>query len=269
MTEFVRASVGKISVADDNLRAANDFGWSTNPDKLACLLPISRIAMSPSVIVIARSEQTVGLKKRLSHEPGVALFSDGESLKALEAIIAAHPKILALDRMFVATARAAALVARVKSDPRLQGTDVRVLAEDESNLPVLLNARMPGLEGALVRSSYPLDYCGTRRAPRFMVNRDVNVSVNGKTGHLVNLSCIGAQIRASLRIRPEEAIRVALVDTLGEVRLRGVIAWCVAEPIDGQVTYRAGLEFVEPDAMTLEAFCVRNIADPTRASSAA
>jgi hypothetical protein len=225
--------------------------------------------MGPSVVVIARSDQTVGLRKRLSHEPGVALFSDGEALKALETILAAHPKILALDRMFVATARAAALVARVKSDPRLQGTDVRVLAEDESNLPVLLSARVPGLEGALIRSSYPLDYCGTRRAPRFITNRGVNVAVNGKDGLLVNLSCIGAQVKASLRLRPEEAIRLALEDGHAEVRLKGVVAWCVAEPIDGQVMYRAGLEFVEPDSMTLEAFCVRNIANPDRAPSAA
>jgi hypothetical protein len=224
--------------------------------------------MAPSVIVIARSEQAIGLKKRLSHEPGVALFSDCESLKALEAILAAHPKILALDRTFAATARAAALVARVKAEPQLRATDVRVLAEDESNLPVLLNARVPGFEGALVRSSYPLDYCGTRRAPRF-VTRAVNVSVNGKSGQLVNLSCIGAQVRASLRLRPEEAIRIALGDGDSEVRMKGVVAWCVAEPIDGQVMYRAGLEFVEPDSMTLEAFCVRNIADPPRTSSAA
>jgi hypothetical protein len=224
--------------------------------------------MTPSVIVIARSEQAVGLKKRLGHEPGVALFSECESLKALEAILASHPKILALDRMFVATARAAALVARVKSDPALQAIDVRVLADDESNLPVLLNARVPGLEGALVRSSYPLDYCGTRRAPRF-VTRSVNATVNGKNGQLVNLSCIGAQIRASLRLRPEEAIRLALSDGQGEVRLKSVVAWSVAEPIDGNVTYRAGLEFIEPDAMTLESFCVRNITTPDRASNAA
>lgn len=225
--------------------------------------------MVPSVIVIARSEQAVGLKKRLSHEPNVALFSDCESLKALEAILAAHPKILALDRTFVATARAAALVARVKAEPQLRATDVRVLAEDESNLPVLLSARVPGLEGALVRSSYPLDYCGTRRAPRFMTTRDVNVSVNGKNGQLVNLSCIGAQVRASLRLRPEEAIRVALIDDQTEVRMKGLVAWCVAEPIDGNVTYRAGLEFVDPDSMTLDEFCVRNIAEPPRTSSAA
>lgn len=224
--------------------------------------------MVPSVIVIARPEQ-VGLKKRLSHEPGVALFSDAESLQALEAILAAPPRILALDRMFVATARAAALVARVKSDPNLQGTDVRVLAEDEENLPLLLSVRVPGFESALVRSSYPLDYCGTRRAPRFTTNRDVNVAVNGENGELMDLSCIGAQVRASLRIRPEEAVRVALIDRHGEVFLKGVVAWCVAEAIQGAVTYRAGLEFVEFDSIPLEVFCVRNIAHADRTPTVA
>jgi hypothetical protein len=159
-------------------------------------------------------------------------------------------------------------VARVKAEPQLRATDVRVLAEDESNLPVLLNARVPGFEGALVRSSYPLDYCGTRRAPRFKT-ADVNVAVNGKAGQLVNLSCIGAQVRASLRLRPEEPVRIALGDGQHELRLKGVVAWVVAEPIEGGVTYRAGLEFVEPDSMVLEAFCVRNIANPDRAPNAA
>jgi hypothetical protein len=219
--------------------------------------------MVPSVIVIARPEQ-VGLWKRLSHEPGVALYSAADSLQALDAIIAAPPRILALDRMFVASVRGAALVARVKSDPHLQATDVRVLAEDESNLPVLLSVRVPGFESALVRSSYPLDYCGTRRAPRFTTNRGVQVSVNGSDGQLVDLSCIGAQVRAPLWLRPEEAIRVALIDGQGRIHLESVVAWCVAEPIAGAVTYRAGVEFVDFDSITLEVFCVRNIADPPR-----
>jgi hypothetical protein len=225
--------------------------------------------MGPSVIVIARSEQAVGLRKRLGHDPSVALFTDGDSLKALEVILAGPPKILALDRSFVATARAAALVARVKAEPHLRATDVRVLAEDEANLPVLLSLRAPGLEGALMRSSYPLDYCGTRRAPRFLTSEDVNVAVNGASGQLVNLSCLGAQLMADLRLRPQEPIRVGLVDGEGEVRLNGVVAWSIAEPVNGAVCYRAGIEFVDPDSMTLEAFCVRNIADPDHSSSAA
>lgn len=225
--------------------------------------------MGPSVIVIARPEQTVGLRKRLGSDPNVALFSDCDSLKALEAILSGPPKILALDRSFVATARAAALVARVKAEPHLRATDVRVLAEDEAHLPVLLSSRAPGLESALMRSSYPLDYCGTRRAPRFQTTRNVRVAVNGEAGHVVNLSCIGAQLMVTLRLRPQETIRLALFDGRAEVRLRGVVAWSVAEASDGAVCYRAGVEFVEPDAMALEAFCVCNIADSDCAPHAA
>ena len=236
---------------------------------MASHLPKKKVPMGPAMIVIARSEQAVGLRKRLGNDPSVALFTDGDSLKALEAILSGPPKILALDRSFVATARAAALVARVKAEPHLRATDVRVLAEDETNLPVLLNSRGPGLEGALVRASYPLDYCGTRRAPRFHTNHDVNVAVNGEAGHLIDLSCLGAQLMATLRLRPEEAIRVSLLDSKDEVRMKGVVAWSIAEPANGTVCYRAGIEFVEPDSMTLEDFCVRNIADPDHASSSA
>ena len=220
-----------------------------------------------SVIVIARSEQAVGLRKRFGTEADVALFSDGDSLKALDAILAHPPKILALDRAFAATARAASLVARLRAEPQLRATDVRVLAEDEMNLPVLLNARAPGLEGALIRSSYPLDYCGTRRAPRFIATQDVGVLINGMRGRLIDLSGIGVQLVATTRLRPEEPLRVALMDQSAEVKVRGVVAWSVVVPSGAELAYRAGVEFIDPDSLTLEAFCVRNIASDDRASS--
>jgi hypothetical protein len=231
-----------------------------------------RLALSAgemSVMVIARSEQAVGLRKRFGAESDVALFSDCDSLKALDAILAHPPKILALDRAFAATARAAALVARLRAEPHLRATDVRVLAEDELNLPVLLNARAPGLEGALMRSSYPLDYCGTRRAPRFVAAEDVSVLINGMRGRLIDLSCIGVQLVATTRLRPEEPLRVALTDPSAEVRVRGVVAWSVVVPSGADLAYRAGVEFIDPDSLTLEAFCVRNIASPARTSSTA
>jgi hypothetical protein len=222
-----------------------------------------------SVVVIARSDQAVGLRKRFGAEADVALFSDCDSLKAIDAILAHPPKILALDRAFATTARAASLVARLRSEPHLRATDVRVLAEDEMNLPVLLSSRVPGLEGALMRASYPLDYCGTRRAPRFVATEDVHVLVNGEQGRLIDLSCIGVQLVATARLRPEEPLRVALVDPSVEVRVRGVVAWSVVVPSGTQLAYRAGVEFIDPDSLTLEAFCVRNIASPARTSSTA
>jgi len=211
------------------------------------------------VIVIARTEQEVALRKRLGVEPSVALFSDYEALKALEAIVSHPPKILAVDRAFAFTARGAALVARLKAEPELAGVDLRVLAEDETNAPVILSTRALGLEGALLKTSHPLDYCGTRRSPRFPVNDEANVVVNGERGRLVNLSSTGAQLVIIVRLRPDEPLRLALVDAEEEVKVRGVVAWSAAEPADGALIYRAGVEFINPDAFTVDAFCARHI----------
>jgi hypothetical protein len=219
--------------------------------------------MGPSVVVITRTEQEVALRKRLRAETSAALFSDGEALKALDAIVAHPPRILALDRTFAFTARGAALVARVKAEPRLGGIDLRVLAEDETHAPVILGTRMPGLESTVLKTSHPLDYCGTRRAPRFAVSPDVDAIVNGERSRLVNLSATGAQLLVVSRLRPEEPLRLALRDLEAEVKVQGVVAWSAAEAMDGALTYRVGIEFINPDALTLDAFCTRHIARRT------
>jgi hypothetical protein len=236
----------------------NCLGAATISRIMARDLPIHQ-AMGPSVVVIARSEQEVALRKRLGTESSVALFSDYEALKALEMIIVHPPKILALDRSFAFTARGAALVARLKAEPRLCGIDLRVLAEDETNAPVILSTRALGLEGAILKTSHPLDYCGTRRAPRFAVSDDANVVVNGERGRLVNLSSTGAQLLAFVRLRPDEPLRLALVDADAAVKVRGVVAWSAAEPVHGALTYRAGVEFINPDPFRLDGFCVRHM----------
>jgi hypothetical protein len=217
--------------------------------------------MGPSVVVIARNEHEVALRKRLGVEPSVALFSDAESLKALDAVVSHPPKILALDRNFAFTARGASLVARLKAEPRFGGIDLRVLAEDETSAPAILEQRGMGLETAVLKTSHPLDYCGTRRAPRFTVyDDDASVVVNGQKGKLVNISSTGAQVIVSARLRPEEPLRLSLVDAGAEVKVRAVVAWSSVEPMDGQLAYRAGVEFVNPDAMALDAFCARHMA---------
>jgi hypothetical protein len=205
-------------------------------------------------------DHVVALRKRLGAEPSVALYADGEALKALDEILAHPPKILALERAFAVTARAASLVASIKAEPHTRGIDVRVLAEDEASSPVILDTRGLGLEGAVLKTSHPLDYCGTRRSPRFAVSDDVGVIVNGERGTLVNLSSMGAQLLMLLRVRPNEPLRLSLVDASADVRVRGVVAWSAAEPSGPNMAYRAGIEFVNPDSLTLEDFCMRHAA---------
>ena len=122
--------------------------------------------------------------------------------------------------------------------------DLRVLTEDETNSPMILETKALGLEGALLKTSHPLDYCGTRRAPRFPVTDDASVVVNGENGTLVNLSSTGAQLLVHMRLRPSEPLRLALIDSDSEVKVRGVVAWSSVEPSNGALAYRAGVEFI-------------------------
>ena len=214
--------------------------------------------MSPSVVVIARSEQAAGLRKRHAAGSTVALFSDGESLKALAAVLGHAPRILALDRTFAATARGAALVKQVKAEEHASATEIRVLAEDEDNQPLILSSRIGSVE-SVMRASHPLDYCGTRRALRFDVVDNVQLAVNGERGRLVNLSFAGAQLVLPVRIRPEEMLRITLTEAAAEddTRARGVVAWCTVEPNGPFMIYRAGVEFTDADTQRLEDLCIR------------
>jgi len=214
--------------------------------------------MGPSVIVIARFDRAAGLRKRLAPDSTVALFSDAEALKALDAVLGQTPRILALDRAFAATARGAALVRQVKGEQHAGATEIRVLAEDEDNQPLIFSSRITSVE-SVMRASHPLDYCGTRRALRFDVVDDVQLAVNGEQGRLVNLSFAGAQVVLPVRIRPEETLRITLTDATAEddTRARGVVAWCTVEPISPIMIYRAGVEFTDADTKRLEDLCIR------------
>ena len=79
---------------------------------------------APLVVIIAKSDHTTALRKRVGTDHAIAVYADAESLRAIEAIVSRPPKFVALDPAFVTTARGAALVAQVKGDPRLSRIDV-------------------------------------------------------------------------------------------------------------------------------------------------
>ena len=207
-------------------------------------------------VIIVKAEHAVALKKRLGAHSTVAVFPDAESLQAVEAVLARPPKILAMDATFATTARGATLAARLKSESRLNGIELRVLIEDEAKVPLLLSETTASPEHALLQTSRPLDRAGTRRAVRFTMNRRA-VLVNGEHSHLVDLSVTGAQVILPMRVRPTQNVRMILSDESTDTKCQGVVAWSVAVPTGASVRYRAGVEFVNPDEARLEAFCVQ------------
>ena len=203
--------------------------------------------------VIAGSAHAAALRRRLEHDQSIAVFSESEALDALKLILENPPKVLALDSAVVRTARGAIIVARLKEH---KGVDVRVLCEDEGNLPVLLSRQDVALQAA----SQPLEGCGTRGAKRFAMKADMEVVVDGERSRLINLSVTGAQLVLPGRVQPRQSILLALVDDKVEKRFRALVAWSTVELAQSMVKYRAGVSFVDPDEKVIEAFCSRNAA---------
>ncbi len=132
-------------------------------------------------VLIAAPELLPALKKRASAYEGELLaFPDTEALRALEVISRRRPRLVALERAFAATPRGGALINRIKADPALTGSEIRIVSHDSDESRVVSpaasghgTAREDQAAGAAVPapdSTAPaaaLDQRGTRRAQRF------------------------------------------------------------------------------------------------------
>ena len=134
-----------------------------------------------STILIAAPEHLQALKEREEFSDAQT-FSDSEALRALEVITRKRPQVVALERLFAATTRGAALINRIKADPKLKTCELRIVAHDSES------ARVPGTrpdtdtdtetDGAAAAVAVatpapvvaPLDQKGTRRAPGFALS---------------------------------------------------------------------------------------------------
>jgi hypothetical protein len=206
------------------------------------------------LIIISTPAHVPALRKRLGGDPGVVVFADMDSLKALETIATAGPQVVALSPAFADTARGAALVAHVKGDSRLSSIDLRVLIEDQHNVPLVIAYQATSAEKALLETSRPLGRAGTRAALRYVMDRR-GIVVNGEQSALIDLSVTGAQVLLPNRVRPNEPVRVVLSHEASEARFPGTIIWSVAVPAAGSIQYRAGVKLSNPDTEWIERYC--------------
>ena len=240
------------------------------------------VVHSACTVLIAAPDLIHSLKAHASDGTGdVLTFSDGDALKALEVITKRKPHIVSLEKAFAATPRGAALINRIKADPSLGDCEIRVLSADGdvSRVAPRKPADAGGTEAgrpapasgasastatatAAVASApvvAPLDQRGTRRAPRFKVNGQVDVLVDGNVATLIDLSTIGAQVVSTTTLKPNQRVRMALNDDLGSVRFNASVAWASFEiPPKSGPRYRAGLEFVDADGTAVDAYCARH-----------
>lgn len=219
--------------------------------------------MAACSVVIGRPEVLAALKERAAGFAGELLaFTDADALIALDVITRRKPKIVALETLFASTPRGMALINRIKADPALEHTEIRVVAHDSDTIRVAgrgAEDAARGAAGSAPAQKAPLDYRGTRRSPRFAIAGEVDVLIDGNTALLVDLSTIGAQVVSHTVLKPNQRVRMALADDLGNVRFNAAVAWASFEiPSNSAPRYRAGLAFVDADGAAVDAFRSRH-----------
>jgi len=229
-------------------------------------------------VLIAAPDLLPTLKQRADDADGELLaFTDAEALRALEVITKRRPRVVTLERLFAATPRGAALIHRIKADPSLMNSEIRVVSHDSDYSRVL--PRQPESAAAAASApsaavttaaaitappappaapAEPLDQRGTRRAVRFRIAEKVEVQVDGNPATLIDLSTVGAQVVSAGALKPNQRVRMALVDEISSVRFNAAVAWAKFEiPSGSGPRYRAGLDFVDADQAAVDAFCAR------------
>lgn len=218
---------------------------------------------APCTVVIGSPELLPALRERVGAAGDVLTFSDQDPLRALEAIVAHRPQIVAFERLFAATSRGAALINRIKADPSLTQAEIRVVSHDSDYVRVSPRPRhTPGGAAVAVEipatREQPLDWRGTRRAPRVRITDGIEVMVDGNTAMLVDLSAIGAQVISPVVLRPNQRVRMALTDDVAVVRFNASVTWASFGMTSGMPRYRAGLEFADADGAAVTAFGERH-----------
>jgi hypothetical protein len=219
-------------------------------------------------IVIAPAELLSSLCERIEPVPGELIaFDQADALRALDTIMSKRPALVVLERLFAATPRGAALVNRIKADPALAATEIRIVSHDADYSRVSRRAAGPAAAGAPAPAPAPapsqgspasLDSHGTRRERRVPVRGIVNVMVDGNEARLVDVSPLGAQVLSTAVLKPNQRVRMALADNGGAIRVNAVVAWASFEIPGGKGRYRAGLSFSDGDRGALAAFCARH-----------
>ena len=93
------------------------------------------------------------------------------------------------------------------------------------------------------------------------MTEDAAAQVDGTSARIVDLSIMGAQVISAAALKPQQRIRVALMDAKGVIRFNASVAWASFEIPKGVTHYRAGIEFMDADAGAVDVYCGRHEKD--------
>ena len=88
---------------------------------------------------------------------------------------------------------------------------------------------------------------------------DAAIAIDGKSGAIIDLSTVGAQVVSPGGLKPNQRVALALTDGTASARFSASVAWTSFEMSpSGAPRYRAGLNFENADAAAVDAFCARH-----------
>jgi hypothetical protein len=209
------------------------------------------------VILIAAPELIPALRERVGGDGAVLTFADSDPVRAMEAIAAERPPIVALERLFAASPRGAALIARIKDDPSLNASEIRILSHD-SDYRRVSPRRLDAPSRKTASKPGKLLDTGTRRWPRFKMKESAVATVNGRPARLIDLSPGGAQLVVPEAVRARQQASVGLGPAGRALVVAGKVVWARAELARKGPASRVGIQFTDPDTAALAAFLDAN-----------
>lgn len=227
---------------------------------------------SDVTIVIADPGRLAAIREGATLPGRVMHFTSTSLGSAFESIRAYRPKVVAVDAGFAETPSGAAFVDRIDA-LGITARSTLLIAEENGrwittprngttvhNASKLAVSTSSPPQPAIAVAAEPIN---TRRAPRFVVRAPIDVSVEGASATLVDMSVLGAQLVSVPVLRPGQRICVGLSDTAETLNVTAQIAWSTYEKprLEVEPHYRVGLEFTDAAQQALEDYRQRNCTD--------
>jgi PilZ domain len=228
----------------------------------------------PAIVLIGPADALPVLRGQLTAGGPPQTFTDHQVREAVEYIARYKPAVVAIDEQFAVSPRGEALMGRIMDDPGLSQCEIRILARaprlehDQSRtksgagMAAALPGGAPGAASEAVAVSAEIDRRGTRRAERIRILEGVSVTVDGNPAELIDLSPVGAQVVSKMILRPNQRVRLQLLEGEPEarraLRCSGSVVWASFEmPAGKPPRYRAGLKLSGTELDAVRSFADR------------